>query len=129
MSVLDAYEEEFGRSRAACAAVGANAEAAAVVRAGGWAPQRLCGVRDELFALVDADDARALLGRTPAESEIEKRGGSPKWGPWPSSGGVPSSPVSVRPAGRVGREGRGVRPAYHRVPRSGQCKSESAWTG
>ncbi|MFI1386320.1 hypothetical protein [Embleya sp. NPDC020886] len=67
VSVLDAYEEEFGRSRAAYAAVGANAEAAAVLRAGGWTAQRLCGVRDELFAVVDADDARALLGRTPAE--------------------------------------------------------------
>ncbi|WP_439681682.1 hypothetical protein [Embleya sp. MST-111070] len=67
VSVLGAYEEEFGRSRAAYATAGANAEAAALLRAGGWTAQRLCEVRDELFAVVDADDARALLGRAPAE--------------------------------------------------------------
>ncbi|MEU0938989.1 hypothetical protein [Embleya sp. NPDC005971] len=65
-AVIDAYDEAFERSPVAYATVGADAEAAALLARGGYTPQRVHDVR-ALFAIDDADDARALLARSKDE--------------------------------------------------------------
>ena len=66
LTVIDGYEEAFGRSTAAYAIAGANAEAAALLSGTPFTPQRLYRLL-ELMRVTGADDAAVLTARSEDE--------------------------------------------------------------